>query len=146
MYLLKGMMTKYLHQNIDSSKETKTIKYSGINRIARVIIDQEVWRGSRSRVMIDQRQVINYKSLKANSLIIFKVGVVNKIICYNSIFYPLFLIFLKNKSQKLAKNNKKKKKYIYIYIYIILMYLHCFWHFQHLFKKNKNSKIYFQHV
>jgi hypothetical protein len=42
LYLLKGMMTKYLHQNIDSSKETKTIKYSGINRIARVIIDQEV--------------------------------------------------------------------------------------------------------
>ena len=26
------------------------------------------------------------------------------------------------------------------------MYLHCFWHFQHLFKKNKNSKIYFQRV
>ena len=26
------------------------------------------------------------------------------------------------------------------------MYLHCFWHFQHLFKKIKNSKIYFQRV
>jgi hypothetical protein len=58
-------------------------------------------------------------------------------------FFTIFFHSFLKKIQKIAKN--KKNKYIYIYIYIFNEFA-LFFAFQNLFKRIKNSKIYFRYV
>jgi hypothetical protein len=71
-----------------------------------------------------------------------EIGIIPYKACHNPIFNPPLLNFA-HFFQKSLENSKKKiksKKHIF------LKYLRCCLHFQRLFKRFKNSKIYFRRI